>query len=318
MSFLRLIRFKNLLIIAFTMFMTVFCIINPVLTLFSVESDLLPLDIAFLILACVFIAGGGYVINDYFDTKTDRINRPETLIVSNTVSRPTAIKWHIILSAAGGIFGILVSLRIGVWKLGLIYPLITGLLWYYSAAYKKMFLVGNLVVAFTTALVAVIPALYEVPVLMKNPSENIQYGVFDPFLPVYQTSVVAAFAFMTTLVREIIKDLEDVEGDTEYEAHTLAIVFGMKKTKITAAVLNILTAAGVAFVMLNYLPDVKSYVYISALVIAPLLFLTFKILRIKDKKDCHFCSVFLKFVMLSGILYLLIMRYNFLTFRNEF
>ena len=317
-SFLRLVRFKNLLIVAFTMSMTVYGIINPVLQLFNIKSDFMPLDIVFLILACVFVTAGGYVINDYFDTKTDRINRPETLIVSNTVSRTTAIAWHIILSVLGCLLGFMVSMRIGVWKLGLIYPLAVGLLWYYSAAYKKMFLVGNLVVAFLTGLVVILPALYEVPVLMRNPSDNIQYGVLDPFLFLYQTSFLAGFAFMTTLTREIIKDLEDTEGDKAYDAHTLAIVFGMKKTKITTAVLNILTTLAVTFIMLNYLPDTKSYIYISVFVIAPLIYLTYKILKIQDKKDCHFCSTFMKIIMLLGILYLLVMRYNFLTFKDEF
>ena len=318
MPFLRLVRYKNLLMIAFAMFMTVFCIINPMLELFNLTSSTTMLDTVFIILACVLTAAGGYVINDYFDTKIDRINRPETLIVTKSVGYSTATKWHIVLSLLGCLLGFLVSARLGIWKVGFMYPIVVGLLWFYSSAYKKMFFVGNFVVAVLSGLILVIPALYEMPGLMNNPDPVIQYGALDPFLIVYQTLGVGIFAFMTTLTREIIKDMEDEEGDKEHGARTLAVVLGKQKTKIVVLVLNLLTITALIYALINYLNEIKSIIYICVAVILPLLFLTYKVLRIKDKKDCHFCSIFMKITMLLGILYLLIMRYNFLNFKDEF
>ena len=251
MPFLRLVRYKNLLMIAFAMFMTVFCIINPMLKLFNLISSTTALDTVFIILACVLIAAGGYVINDYFDTKIDRINRPETLIVTKSVGYSTATKWHIVLSVTGCLFGFLVSARLGIWKVGFMYPIIVGLLWFYSSAYKKMFLVGNIVVAVLSGLVMVIPALYEMPGLMNNPDPIIQYGALDPFLIVYQTLGVGIFAFLTSLTREIIKDMEDEEGDKEHGARTLAVVFGKRNTKIVVTILNLATVAILEYVLMT-------------------------------------------------------------------
>ncbi|MBQ5451762.1 MAG: geranylgeranylglycerol-phosphate geranylgeranyltransferase [Bacteroidales bacterium] len=318
MPFLRLVRYKNLLMIAFAMFMTVFCIINPMLKLFNLISSTTALDTVFIILACVLIAAGGYVINDYFDTKIDRINRPETLIVTKSVGYSTATKWHIVLSVTGCLFGFLVSARLGIWKVGFMYPIIVGLLWFYSSAYKKMFLVGNIVVAVLSGLVMVIPALYEMPGLMNNPDPIIQYGALDPFLIVYQTLGVGIFAFLTSLTREIIKDMEDEEGDKEHGARTLAVVFGKRNTKIVVTILNLATVAILEYVLMTYLNETISIIYINAAVVLPLMFLSYKVLRIKDKKDCHFCSIFMKITMLLGILYLFVMRYNFLNFKDEF
>lgn len=318
MPFLRLVRYKNLLMIAFAMFMTVFCIINPMLKLFNLISSTTALDTVFIILACVLIAAGGYVINDYFDTKIDRINRPETLIVTKSVGYSTATKWHIVLSVTGCLFGFLVSARLGIWKVGFMYPIIVGLLWFYSSAYKKMFLVGNIVVAVLSGLILVIPALYEMPGLMNNPDPIIQYGALDPFLIVYQTLGVGIFAFLTSLTREIIKDMEDEEGDKEHGARTLAVVFGKRNTKIVVTILNLATVAILEYVLMTYLNETISIIYINAAVVLPLMFLSYKVLRIKDKKDCHFCSIFMKITMLLGILYLFVMRYNFLNFKDEF
>ena len=318
MPFLRLVRYQNLLIIVFAMLMMSFCIVDPVLQLFNLKATLTGLDMTFLILACVCTAAGGYVINDYFDTKIDAVNRPDAVLVSKDVNRTTAITWHIILSVFGCIFGFLVSVKVGIWKVGFMYPIIVGLLWYYSAAYKKMFLVGNIVVAVLTGLIVLLPAAYEIPGISAIQDPVVQYGAFDPYLILYQSSMVALFAFMTTLIREIIKDMEDIEGDSLQGASTMAIVLGLKKTKAVVTALIIITILGLAFLTLNYLPETATYIYVFSLVISPLVFCGYKVCKAETKKDFHFCSILMKIIMLSGILYLFIMRYNFLNFKDEF
>lgn len=320
-SFLRLIRYQNLLMIAFTLWMTAFCIIKPLLELYHLQQTFTNLDITIIILAWVCIAAGGYVINDYFDTQTDRINRPDTQVIGKTITHGSATTYHIAFSITGCILGFMVSARIGVWKFGFIYPIIVGMLWFYSSAYKKMFLVGNLVVSFVTAFGITIPALYEMPGQFAATSEVVQYGVFDPYILFYTTSAFAVFAFITTLAREIIKDLEDVEGDRILGAKTIPIVLGNTVTKIIVCVLIAITIGGLIYAYNKWMSEVHatlSACYITIGIILPLLFLAYKVITIKERKDCHFCSTLMKIIMLMGICYMFVARYIYVTFRDEF
>lgn len=316
--FLRLIRYKNLLIMAFAMCMMTFAVIHPLLQLFNLQPTFTNLDLAFLILAVVLIAAGGYVINDYFDTAVDMVNRPDTQIVSNVISRSSAATYHITLSILGCILGFMVSIRIGIWKVGFMYPIIVGLLWFYSSTYKKQFLIGNIVVSVLTGLVMVLPALYEIPGLQNCQDPVIQYGALDPFLLLYQCLGFAIFAFLSNFAREIIKDMEDIKGDKTLNARTLAIVLGEKGAKITVISILAITVAALVYCYLNFLNEPITAIYFSVALIAPLIFLTYRFIKAKEKKDYHFCSIFLKFIMLLGVLYAFVIRYNFLTFKDSY
>ena len=155
-------------------------------------------------LATIMIAGGGYVINDYFDTKADLINRPNNVIVGTDISRGNALTWHLALNIIACILGALVSIRIGVWIFAFAYPIISGLLWFYSSTYKKMFLLGNIIVAFLISIIPLMPVAYQLPGQMNTDNPNIINGVFDLNLIFYWSLGFSIFSFITTLFREII------------------------------------------------------------------------------------------------------------------
>ncbi|MCQ2252867.1 MAG: geranylgeranylglycerol-phosphate geranylgeranyltransferase [Bacteroidales bacterium] len=309
MKFLNVIRYKNLIIMAATMALIKYCLVNPILEYAGMEPTFLGLDFAFLAIAVLLIAAGGYVINDYFDAKTDRINRPDEQIVGNSVTRGTATTWHIALSIAGCMMGMMVSYRIGFWQLGLLYPFAVGLLWFYSSAYKGMFLIGNLVVSLLVGLVPLIPVLYEVRGLIAGIEPGSDESSVTSVL-LYDGIAFGAFAFVANLIREIVKDMEDVEGDTAQGCHTMPIVMGFGPCKAVIMGLIICMAAMLAIVVSEYLCEPATIIYMSVAVGLPLIYLAYRVMGISSKKDCHICSLVSKIIMIAGILYTLVMYYN--------
>ena len=152
-ALLRLIRYRNLIIIALTQYMMRYFVIWPILKVNGFELQMDRWHFLLLVLSALLITAAGYVINDYFDTRTDMLNRPETVVVGRSVSRRSAMLLHIILNIAGVGLGIYLSLYIGILSLGVAYLLAAGLLWFYSTTYKRQFLIGNLIVAVFTAMV---------------------------------------------------------------------------------------------------------------------------------------------------------------------
>lgn len=312
----RLIRIQNLLIIAFTQYLMRYAIIFPMLESKGFESQFSDLNFFFLVLTTIFLAAAGYVINDYFDTKTDLLNRPKTVIVGKHIKRRSAMSLHVVLSIIGIGLGFYISLQINLWKLVYIYILVSGLLWFYSSSYKKMFLLGNFIVAILTALVPLMTALYEIPPLNAKYSDvllMINDNFYDVFFWIMGFSV---FAFLTTLNREIIKDAEDFEGDNAYGSRSVAVVAGLKTTKIVTIALNSIITILIPFIYFKYvhIPQVINYLsigYIIVLLILPNLFLIYKLYKAKEKKDWTVAGNIAKIIMLFGILYALIVWYNF-------
>ncbi len=317
-SLLTLVRYKNLIMMAVMLFMIKFCVVDPIIRVFNLTPTFTYLDFAVLTVGQLLVAAGGYIVNDYFDMKADKVNRPDSRIVGQEVSRGTATTYHLWMSVAGCILGLLVSMRIGFWQLGLLFPFEVGMLWFYSSAYKGMFLVGNLVVAFLVATLPFLPSLYEYRGLIAVDDPSIAAGVFDPAVLIYWSVGYAAFAFLMTLIREIIKDMEDIEGDIEQGCSTMPIVIGQTATKIVVAVLIAVTMVGLYFAYSNFLGhDLKSGIYLGVAVALPMVFLLVKVLMIKVKSDCHFCSTVAKVIMALGMLYLLIVWYNFTFFKTD-
>jgi 4-hydroxybenzoate polyprenyltransferase len=318
-TFLNLIRYKNLIMMALMMLMMKLCVIDPIIRIFNLTPTFTYLDFVILTLAQILVAAGGYVINDYFDIQADKINRPDSRIVGDEVSRGTATNLHLVMSITGCVLGMLVSMRVGFWPLGLIFPFEVGLLWFYSSAYKGMFLVGNLVVALLIATLPVLPSLYEYRGLIAVDDPCITAGAFDPTVIIYWSAGMAAFAFLTTMMREIIKDIEDIEGDNAQGCRTMPIVIGVTASKVVVCIFIIATIAGVVTAYYNFLgSDLKSGIYLGVAVVLPLLFLTVKVLLSKTKEQFHLCSTIAKIIMLLGMLYLLIVWYNFEIFKAEY
>ena len=309
MYFLRLIRFKNLLIIVLTQYLMRWSIIKPLLKINQFELQFSELHFFFLVMATVLITAAGYVINDYFDTKTDLVNRPEAVILGRKLNRRWAILLHIIFNTIGIGLGAYISFYIGLPILTLVFVMITGILWFYSTTYKRQFLIGNVIVSLLTALVPLMVLLFEIPLLREK------YGLLMIELKTnfnYVILWVAAFsfyAFLLTLIREIIKDVEDFEGDNAYGRNTLPIVLGVMNTKIIIITFILFTQFSIIYVYFRFLKDIITLIYFSLFLIIPLLMLLYKIFVAKEKKDYHFASNLAKGIMLAGILYALVANY---------
>ena len=318
-QYLKLVRAKNLLIIAITQYTMRYILILPMLKNQGVESQFSHLSFLILVLSTMLLAAAGYVINDYFDTQTDVLNRPKNVVVGKTIGRRTAMNFHLFLNLLGILAGFYISWSIGIWKLGYIYVLITALLWFYSSSFKRQFFIGNLIVAILTGIVPLMTALYEIPPINHVYAETfIRLGtnVYYLFFWVLGFSV---FAFITTLTREIIKDIEDFEGDNAFGRRSLPIVLGVKTTKIIIISLIAITIGILAFVYAKYLTEIGqtniikyiSPIYLLIFIVLPEIYLAVKTIKAESKEEWHFLSNFSKIIMLAGILYSSIIYMSF-------
>jgi 4-hydroxybenzoate polyprenyltransferase len=267
-SFLRLTRAWNLVVIVFAQYFTAYFLAKA-----NVFTDI---HLFLLSLSTVLIAAGGYVINDYYDVKIDFINNPERVVVGKTIHRRFVILLHIALSMLGVTIGLMIS-----WKLAIVNIFSVAVLWFYSNSLKRLPFIGNFTVALLTGCsIAIIIFLYP---------------IHNGLIWVY-----AVFAFFMTLIREIIKDMEDVKGDTTYGCKTLPIVWGIPKTKI--ALYLTIVVFSIAVVLINYFYVNLPIIYYVMLLFVPLAWLMAQLFRADTKRDYTWLSSFCKVIMLLGIL----------------
>jgi len=316
-SFLKLIRWQNLLIVALTMILMRYAVIQPVISKITVVlaggSGSVPLTLRFpwydfliLVLSTLLITAGGYVINDYFDIKTDLINRGE-VIVGTMIPRKQAMMWHNILNIAGVAAGFYISWKAGYFWMGILFLVVSGLLYFYSASYKRQFLIGNIVVAVLTAMVPMLVVLYEWPALYRYYAT---YAAGPPSLAIifYWVGGFAIFAFLTTLTREIIKDIEDFEGDNAYGRNTIPVITGILTAKLISISLIAITLTSLYLVWYFILNDGLTLIYLTAAVAVPLLVVIYRLMTGKDRRQLHYASRLMKLIMISGLLYAILVR----------
>ena len=320
-TFYKLIRIQNLLIVALTQYMMRWCLIHPILQhLTAVQNGELiripSLDLQFsefnfflLVLSTVFLTAAGYVINDYFDTKTDLLNHPGKVIVGKVIPRRVAMASHIMFNILGIGIGAYIAFLVKMPFLVFIYIIVTGLLWFYSTTYKRQFLVGNLIVSVLTALVPLMVILFEIPLLNRSYGQVLLDYSTNLNIVVAWVAGFSFFAFITTLTREIIKDIEDFEGDNAYGRKTLPIVLGVTYSKWVVIGLNIATVAALIFVYFRYLQDNITLVYMTITLFVPYILLTIKVYKADSKSDYHFASNLSKLIMLAGIVYSVVVYY---------
>lgn len=265
-ALIRLTRLWNLLIIGLAQYFTAGFLISkdlwwdPQLLLLSVST--------------ILIAAGGYSINDYYDVKIDLINKPERVVVGKTLSRRTVLLLHSMLSLSGVALGFLIS-----WRIGLVHAGAAFLLWLYSNALKREPLIGNVVVAFLTGL-----SIFIIHLVYPGWAATI--------------SVYSLFAFAITLVREIIKDMEDLRGDNTFGCRTLPIIWGIRPTKVFIYALLLLF--GVVVVIIHIWVTPLPVLYFGCLFL-PIGILFAWLIRADTRRDFYLLSQFSKLIMLAGI-----------------
>lgn len=312
--YLQLLRVGNLTFVAILLYVMEKWVATPLLQL-EQFGELMPWWIlTLLIVSVVGIAAGGYVINDYFDVKIDRINRPDNLVVTRIISRDAAMNLFYGLTAVGVIAGTVVAWWAHSWTLLFTYIVIPGLLWFYSASYKRMFLVGNLVVAFASAIVPLLVAIANADYLHHLYQNALAYSPIVGELYVW-TGGFAAFAFLLTWVREIVKDIEDIEGDREMECRTLPIVWGDKVAKIIATILLVAIATLIVYMLFAVLPfshEWKSLPtrYVVFGLIVPILCSIVLLWAANNRTEYHRVQTIIKFAMFMGMLFSYVIATN--------
>lgn len=267
-SLLRLTRFSNLLIIGFAQYFTAYFLVNP--------ETLTDFRLPLLTISTVLIAAAGYIINDYYDIKIDYINKPDRVVIGKTIPRRFAILFHTVFSLTGVAIGFYLS-----WQIGIINFLSAFLLWWYSNNLKRLPFVGNLSIGFLTAL-----SIYMIAIL---------YVGNHALILIY-----SLFAFFMTIIREVIKDMEDLKGDITFGCKTLPIIWGFRKTK--QFLYSVILVFSLSVLILDLIYTALPSVYFVSFLFLPLVGLVVRLHRADTVKDFSWLSSFCKVIMLLGIL----------------
>ena len=305
----RLIRLENLMMVLFTMILTRYALILPIG--YSGDLEMLaPLaDFALLAISTLLITAGGYIINDYFDVRIDRINRPEKMTIYRFVTPQRAIKVHMILNGLAIAIGFYLAWRIKSLSFGFIFPFVSGLLWFYSAKYKRIFFIGNLIVAFLSAFVIMIVWLFEYFHLRLHPEF---FSVTIPRMNIVTWIILAyaLFAFLVTIIREIIKDMEDVEGDRKFDCRTIPIVLGiaMGRYILVAVALSTMVLLAYGQWILWRMGMPITVIYFLLAIQIPSIYMIISIFKAEKQEHFRFISRICKLIMVAGILSMILLN----------
>jgi 4-hydroxybenzoate polyprenyltransferase len=323
-AFFRLIRWPNLVFIALTQFLFYYCVLRPAYVVALEEPVLSWGRMGWLSLASVLIAAAGYIINDYFDVNIDLINKPGKLIVDKYISRRWAMWWHGCLSLAGIGLSLILGWKLHFWLLPLFNLGSVVLLFLYSVSLKKQLLSGNILISVLTAwVVGVLLSICVNDDLLHHlgktgmlhlgpywnpadPGPGVNYARLSRIGVLYMV-----FSFIISMIREVVKDMEDAEGDAKYGCRTLPIVWGFTTGKVFVGtwLIVLLGAMGIVQIYVLQFHMFLSAVYAFLCLELPLLYVCWLLTKARQPKDFHKISSVVKYIMLAGILSLIFFKY---------
>ena len=299
-AFIKMVRLPNLFFIVLTQILFHVAVLDKILFPIGMRPVIDGWDFLLLSVASVLIAAAGYIINDYFDINIDQVNKPKGNVVDTVVSRRWAMAWHFILSGLGLLLSAVISWRTGLWYILLGNFGCVLLLFGYSVSLKRKLLIGNIVIALLSAWVILVICFSQIGIPFRGiPEVNEEYNKIIRIGILY-----AAFAFISTLIREAIKDIEDMQGDAKYGCRTMPIVWGVNATKVYVAVWLVVILA-LLVVLQVYVFRFGWWVamaYSVLFIIAPFVFIFLRLFKAATQKDYHQLSNWTKLVMLSGLL----------------
>ena len=305
-AFIRLVRWPNLVFIVLTQYLFYYCVFRPSYRIVGAVPALSQEQLAWLSFSTVLLAAGGYIINDYFDVNIDLVNKPERTIVDRFITRRWAMWWHGMLSLAGVGISMYLGLVLSMYWLPLANLGCVILLFIYSLSWKKQLLIGNVVVSLLTAWVVGVFLGIVVSDGVHRHVAGMNYARITRIGVLY-----SAFAFIISMVREVVKDMEDVDGDRRYGCKTLPIALGYTTAKVFSGTWLVVLLGALSLVQVYVLLFRMwlSAIYCLSLVIAPLLYVFVLMVRAKTPLEYHHVSSLVKVVMLAGILSLVFFRY---------
>ncbi|MBJ6367081.1 geranylgeranylglycerol-phosphate geranylgeranyltransferase [Snuella sedimenti] len=300
LSTLNLIRWKNLLMIALVQLLIKYALLEP----FGASLTLSGVGIGLLIIATLCIAAAGNIINDINDVETDSINKPNKVIIGKLISEKAGYNLFLIFNLIGVSLGFYLSYSIEKHAFFSIFVVTSLLLYLYATYLKQLLIIGNIVVALLIALSLILVGIFDL-LPGTTPQNKDTQLIFFKIIMDY-----AIFAFTINIIREIAKDIEDVNGDHKTGMYTLPIAIGRDRANIVLFVLSFIPLIGTIYYTISTLyKNPIAVLYFLIGIIAPLLYSTIKIFNAKSQKDYHHISNTLKFVMVCGMLSLLLYKY---------
>lgn len=303
-DFLNFIRWKSILLCLIALVVVRFFLIEPFYENFvgGLASTISNLEYFIFCLSILLIVVASILINEYFDQDIDNINRAEKdIYIGRIISEKRVLTLFYALSIIAVLIGYVIGYLNGFLHLGSLMIVFVFMSYFYSLKYKRNFLVGNIVVAILYSMIILLPVLFELFALMNNPG-----GLFKVIIVplkeelLYVTLFFTVITFLLTLIREIVCDMQDEEGDRECDSHSLIVSLGEKKTKNVVYVLSILFLALTLFFLFTYYTGV--HLIVCALIVcAPMLFFLKELKKAKSIQDYGFLSELLRMIFVSGL-----------------
>jgi len=307
LDFLNLIRWKNLIMIAavqllikYALFEVTFVDGTPVATALNGSRFFI------LVLATLCIAAGGYIINDIYDMETDAVNKPNKRIVGKSISEATANKLYLLFTFVGVCLGFYLSNSIGKPRFFGFFVIIAASLYMYASYLKQIAVAGNIIVSVIISLSLLIVGVFELipATTVQNQSvQSIMLEILTDF---------AIFAFLINFIREIVKDIQDVDGDHKVGMKTLPILLGKERSSKITMVLTIITTGIIVYYLATFLYSrTAALAYFLITIIGPLIYIAIKMFSAEKNKHFKHISLMLKIVMLTGMLAMVVYKYTF-------
>lgn len=292
-NFLKLIRIENLVMIALMQIIVRYTFLNYA----NLVHGFSNFNYALLIIATLCIAAAGYIINDIYDVDVDYINKPDKVFIGKTISEKVAFNWYFALNIIGVGLGVYLSNQVNRSAVATIFVISSALLYVYSNGLKQIPLVGNAIIAFLASSSILVIGLYNIFPYMfgfnNDQMMSILHILFD----------YAIMAFLIHFAREIVKTIEDMEGDKAYDITTAATYFGVNVSKVITALTLVGLLIFIGYFIYNNIYHL-TYVlfYFIVAIITPILFVIVKLFQAKEKADFTFISKLLKVIMLTIML----------------
>jgi len=290
-----MLRIPNLLIIAFTFLLLRYLVFLPVYTAFDLEAGMGELNFLLMVTSTLLIAAAGYLSNDYFDIETDSINKPEKQHIGRGISAGSALAFSFVLSFVAVILAVFLTINIGSWIPASLLLFALFVSWWYAILLKKSFLWGNIAVSCMSAGTIAMAWLIE-----KQSSEVPQIA------SAIITSLIVGislFAFLLSLMREIVKDIEDMDGDKLIGCQSVPLVKGIPfttKLLYTFAAITFLFLLIAQFQLYQY-SRFFAAIWLMVCVEIPLIYFILELRKAGTKQEFHKLSSLLKWIMLGGM-----------------
>lgn len=299
-KYLQLVRWPNLLMILVLQYLLRHALIGPILTFENQSLLLTEFEFFLLSFSCVLIAAGGYVINDAEDLEIDTINKPEKKVVGDFITKENAINFYTLLTFLGVLGGFFLSYVKGYAYIGIIHLITAGMLYFYSTSYKCIPVVGNVIISLLSAMVIIIVIVPE-PFAKDNSSVMLMIAAYT------------FFSFFTTLIRELIKDIEDIDGDSKMGCTTLVTSIGTTKAKWLSIVLTLALVSMLIYAQIisQQWESLIPFLYICIFIDLPFIVLLSKLYKAANKEDYKKASQWLKLIMFTGIISLAVFNFSF-------